>query len=65
MNSTLYTSDRATHLKIGLTAVLATALVIVVGMNAASPTGIHSRTMPAIASPDVVAAFMQGVPEPH
>ena len=37
MNCSLLRSDRATHLKIGLTAVLATALVIVIGMCAQPP----------------------------
>ncbi len=34
MNSSLLTSDGVTHVKIGLTAVLATALVIAVGICA-------------------------------
>ena len=41
MNSSLLTSDRITHLKIGFTAILATALVLAVGIFA-KPVGATS-----------------------
>ena len=41
MNSSMLTSDRATHLKIGMTAALATTLVIVIGIYAKPAGGPH------------------------
>ncbi len=55
MNSSMLTSDRATHLKIGMTAVLATTLVIVVGMCAKPATGAHGPIVHPVAGPTMVA----------
>ena len=57
MNCSLLTSDRMTHLKIGATACLATALVISIGVLA-KPIGGHDREHVRItaASSTMVAA---------
>ncbi len=55
MNSSLLTSDRVKHLKIGVTAVLATALVIVIGIYAKPPGAAHAPAVHAAASPTIVA----------
>lgn len=55
MNSSLLTSDRATHLKIGITAVLATALVIVIGICAQPPGAAHRPAVQSSAGPTLVA----------
>ncbi len=47
MNYSLLRSDRGTHLKIGITAVLATALVIAIGISAQPP---HAAPRPAVQS---------------
>jgi len=57
MNSSLLTSDRVTHLKIGITAVLATALVIVIGIYAKPPGAAHAPAMHAVAGPAIVATL--------
>ena len=62
MNSSMLTSDRATHLKIGMTAALATALVIVIGIYAKPAAGPHLQAVQAIAGPAIVATVDQGLP---
>lgn len=62
MNSSMLTSDRATHLKIGMTAALATTLVIVIGIYAKPAGGPHGQAVQAIAGPAIIATVDQGLP---
>jgi hypothetical protein len=57
MNCSLLTSDRATHLKIGMTAVLATMLVIVIGICAQPPGTVHGPAVERAGAPTMVAKF--------
>ena len=59
MNSSMLTSDRATHLKIGMTAVLATALVIVIGVYAKPAGGAHGQVQGPL-GPAIAAMVDQG-----
>jgi hypothetical protein len=63
MNSSFFTSDRATHLKIGLTALLATALVIVVGVYAKPVGGAGGAAVQAVAGPTMVATAAPSLPQ--
>jgi hypothetical protein len=62
MNSTLFTSDRATHFKIGTTAVIATVAVIVVGVFAKPVTAPGGPAMRPVAGVSVAATVSQGLP---
>jgi hypothetical protein len=62
MNSSFFTSDRATHLKIGLTALLATALVIVVGIYAKPVGGADGAAVRVVAGPTMVATAAPSLP---
>jgi len=63
MNSSLLTADRTTHLKIGLTALLATALVFAVGIFA-NPVGGNPVTAARPFAVRVVAtAAIEGAPQ--
>jgi hypothetical protein len=55
MNSSLFRSDRATHLKIGVTSVLATTLVIVIGICAQPPGAAHGPAVQSVGAPTMVA----------
>jgi hypothetical protein len=61
MNSSLLRSDRATHLKIGVTAALATALVIVIGICAQPPGAAHGPAVQSVGAPTVVAKVDRGL----
>jgi len=61
MNSSMLTSDRATHLKIGLTAVLAAALVIVVGISAKPAGGVHRQGIHGASAHTMLAKFDRGL----
>ena len=61
MNSSLLRSDRATHLKIGMTAALATTLVIVIGICAQPPGSCARAGCPAAAGPTMVAKVDRGL----
>ncbi len=61
MNASMLTSDRATHLKIGMTAVLATTLVIVIGICAQPGGGAHGQAVQPVAAPTMVAKANQGI----
>ncbi len=60
MNYSLLGSDRATHLKLGLTAVLATALVIVIGMYAQPPGAAHGSSAHPANGPTLIAKVDRG-----
>ena len=60
MNSSLLRSDRATHLKIGMTAALATMLVIVIGIFAQPPGAAHRPAVQSVAAPTIVAKADRG-----
>jgi hypothetical protein len=55
----MLTSDRATHLKVGMTAVLATVLVIVIGVYAKPAGGVHGQVL-GPPSPAMAAMVDQG-----
>jgi hypothetical protein len=55
MNSSLFRSDRATHLKIGVTSVLATTLVIVIGICAQPPGAAPGPAVRSAGVPTMVA----------
>ena len=59
MNSSMLTSDRLTHVKIGLTAALATAVVIVVGMYATPPSSVGGQSERASAQSTMIASLDQ------
>jgi hypothetical protein len=61
MNSSLLTSDRATHLKIGVTAVLATTLVIVIGICAEPPSTARGPAVGSAGAPTMVAKVDRGL----
>jgi hypothetical protein len=63
MNSSFFTSDRATHLKIGLTALLATALVVVVGVYARPVGGANGPAAWVVAGPTMVATAGPSLPQ--
>jgi hypothetical protein len=65
MNSSILTSDRATHLKIGMTAVLATTLVIVIGICAQPPGNAHAPAVQSAAGPTLVAKADRGLAATH
>jgi len=61
MNSSLLRSDRATHLRIGVTAVLATTLVIVIGICAQPPGAAHGPAVHSAGAPTVGAKVDRGL----
>lgn len=61
MNASILTSDRVTHLKIGITAVLATALVIMIGVYARPPGSPGGQPAPIATEPAVVVMLEQQV----
>lgn len=61
MNSSLLTSDRATHLRIAMTAVLATTLVIVIGICAQPPGAAHGPAVQSVGAPTMVAKVDRGL----
>jgi len=65
VNGSFFTSDRATHLKIGMIALLTTTLVIVVGVYAMPVGASHGQTMRIVASPSLVAMPGRGLPATH
>jgi hypothetical protein len=61
MNSSLLRSDRATHLRIGVTAVLATTLVIVVGICAQPPGAAHAPAVQSVGTPTMAVEADRGL----
>jgi hypothetical protein len=61
MNSSMLTSDRATHLRIAITAALAAALVIVVGISAKPTGGAHGQGSRDATAQTMVAKFDRGL----
>ncbi len=59
MNSSMLTSDRATHVKIGLTAALATTVVIVVGIYATPPGSVGGDSPRAGTTSTMIASLDQ------
>ncbi len=57
MNCSMLTSDRATHLKIAMTAILAIALVVVVGICAQPADGRHGQTARDAGAPTIGLTF--------
>ncbi len=55
MNSTIWTSDHATHAKIVVTAALAVAVVFLIGVYAKPAEGRHAIASFAVAGPGIVA----------
>jgi hypothetical protein len=55
----MLTSDRATHLEVGMTAVLATALVMVIGVYAKPAAGLHGQVQ-GLPGPAMAAMVDQG-----
>lgn len=65
MNSSLLTSDRATHLRIAMTAVLATTLVIVIGICAQPPSTARGPAVQSVGAPTMVAKVDRGLAAPR
>ena len=59
MNSSMLTSDRATHVRIAITAALAAALVILVGISARPAGSAHGQGPPDTAARTTVVKFDQ------
>jgi len=59
MNSSMLTSDRATHAKIGLTAALATAVVIMIGVYAKPSASVGGQPARATAQSTMIASLDQ------
>ncbi len=65
MNSSMLTSDRTTHLKIGMTAALATALVVVIGICAQPPGTVHGPVAQSMGAPARIATVDRGLAVDH
>ena len=61
MNGSFFASDRVTHVKVGMTALLATALVIVVGVYAKPVDAAHGQAMRIITGPSLIATPGRGL----
>ncbi len=59
MNSTIWTSDHATHAKIVATAVLAVAVVFLIGVYAKPAQGRHAMVEGPVAGPVAIATAGQ------
>jgi hypothetical protein len=61
MNASMLASDRITHLKIIMTAVLATSLVIMIGIYAKPPGSVNGPPDRVVTASTTIASLSQGM----